>query len=752
MALRQETEQAGRRVNRNAPTGRAHARWRALAGLLFVVAFALGGMTPAAARADDQTASNAVASAESGAKANRQPIVLDEATAVVSDTSGYHLKATVTNVSDTAYEAGSLVLTVNPMYTFVSRTDMQEWAQEDGDIPAPSEIGRASVPALQPGQSATVTIDAAADAEALTSIVTWGPKPLLVSYLHDDDAQELRTFLTRSQAGMEGEATPAMRITMVMPLTSPHWTADTQAIDDMVATAVPDEDSSDDSSATAASDAVALDRDHERFDRTMDMALSRHTGLQTVADPTYLDALAVPPQVDALMQPADFDITAYAYHADAQGYAEAGVEDADWNAQAALDGYRSALGDDTAASDVVAWQGDGQWTLAALTEAKRQGYDVVVSTHDFESDETETVHTGNVVVPTEAGDVTVLVEQRELGQLAKGKATSRKAKAERSEAGRVARFVAQSAFYQMEQPYTQRNLLVCFDDDASADTVDRFMNAVESSTWLEQADLNTLIGAEPYAAGDDATAIVPESSGIKTEDAATLAGTLATLNAGRDDIVRFRDAVLTPAEADDEDGAKARERWIARLIDAHDELALHVLSAEDPASPSQDADDATASDATAQTRIDVLAGAQRLSSALLESVSLTPSEAVTMVSETASMPITIGNHTPFPVTLRVSSITDSPELVTSRHVDVSVAPDTEEQVTLTLRAATSTSTTAHVTLQDRDGVAFGTEQTTSISCLLKISDKTGFIIIGFAVALGLLGLWRQFHRKKDPDE
>ena len=29
---------------------------------------------------------------------------------------------------------------------------------------------------------------------------------------------------------------------------------------------------------------------------------------------------------------------------------------------------------------------------------------------------------------------------------------------------------------------------------------------------------------------------------------------------------------------------------------------------------------------------------------------------------------------------------------------------------------------------------------------------TGFIIIGFSLLLGLVGLWRQFHRKKDPDE
>jgi hypothetical protein len=29
---------------------------------------------------------------------------------------------------------------------------------------------------------------------------------------------------------------------------------------------------------------------------------------------------------------------------------------------------------------------------------------------------------------------------------------------------------------------------------------------------------------------------------------------------------------------------------------------------------------------------------------------------------------------------------------------------------------------------------------------------SGFVFIAIAIALGLLGLWRQFHRKKDPDE
>ena len=76
----------------------------------------------------------------------------------------------------------------------------------------------------------------------------------------------------------------------------------------------------------------------------------------------------------------------------------------------------------------------------------------------------------------------------------------------------------------------------------------------------------------------------------------------------------------------------------------------------------------------------------------------------------------------------------------------------EAQTTFRLRAATSGSAIASIALEDRVGVRFGQMQQTSISCILKISDMTGFIIIAAAVVLGLLGLWRQFHRKKDPDE
>ena len=134
------------------------------------------------------------------------------------------------------------------------------------------------------------------------------------------------------------------------------------------------------------------------------------------------------------------------------------------------------------------------------------------------------------------------------------------------------------------------------------------------------------------------------------------------------------------------------------------------------------------------------------------SVTITRIESITVVSETAKMPVTISNASPFPVHVRVSSITDSMEIVTSRFTDVEVPPRSEAQVTFTIRVSTSGSTNATVTLQDRGGIPFGAPQITAITSVLQISDMSGFVIIGSAVVLGLLGLWRQFHRKKDPDE
>ena len=730
-------------MSQNAP----HMLRRSIIGILSAVLFIACGlacMPSQAFAAQPQTA------ASTGTQ-HRQVLSLSEATAVVTDTSGYHLKVTITNTDSQQWQAGRLSLNINSDYTFTSRTDMQEWAQSQNMIPAPNELGSVAVPALAPGQSTTVAINAKADNAALTSIMTWGPKPLLAVYAHDDENVELRSFLTRSSAGLAAAQTPAMQITMVAPLSSSHWQVSNEALTAMVNNPVVSNSGNGQAAADAASSgaygkndnaAVTLNSNHTRFDRSLSDVLSRHSALQVIADPTYLNALNMPPKVSALMQPAAFDITAYAADGNTQRYTNAGVQNSMWNAKASLAQYRNAIGDNNATISTVAWQGKGHWTMDALTEARRHGYSAVISTADFEPSASDTVRTGTNVVTTDAGDITVLVEQRELSNLAQGSATSRKARAESSEAGRLARFVAQSAFYQMEQPYTQRNLLVNFGFNADAATLNSFMSAVESSPWLQATDLQTLCAATPLASDDDAQANVPRESDIGKDDAAFIDSAIAALSASRSDIIRFRDNIMKPdttATHDRDNGSTSDDRgtWINRILNAQSTMALRAFTADD-------------SDAALPNAM--VSSAQQLSGIVMNSIALTPSEAVTMVSETATMPVTVRNSTPFPAQVTVSSITDSSEIATSRRTTITVPAHAETQTTFRLRAATSGSAIASIALEDRVGVRFGQMQQTSISCILKISDMTGFIIIAAAVVLGLLGLWRQFHRKKDPDE
>ena len=730
-------------MSQNAP----HMLRRSIIGILSAVLFIACGlacMPSQAFAAQPQTA------ASTGTQ-HRQVLSLSEATAVVTDTSGYHLKVTITNTDSQQWQVGRLSLNINSDYTFTSRTDMQEWAQSQNMIPAPNELGSVAVPALAPGQSTTVAINAKADNAALTSIMTWGPKPLLAVYAHDDENVELRSFLTRSSAGLAAAQTPAMQITMVAPLSSSHWQVSNEALTAMVNNPVVSNSGNGQAAADAASSgaygkndnaAVTLNSNHTRFDRSLSDVLSRHSALQVIADPTYLNALNMPPKVSALMQPAAFDITAYAADGNTQRYTNAGVQNSMWNAKASLAQYRNAIGDNNATISTVAWQGKGHWTMDALTEARRHGYSAVISTADFEPSASDTVRTGTNVVTTDAGDITVLVEQRELSNLAQGSATSRKARAESSEAGRLARFVAQSAFYQMEQPYTQRNLLVNFGFNADAATLNSFMSAVESSPWLQATDLQTLCAATPLASDDDAQANVPRESDIGKDDAAFIDSAIAALSASRSDIIRFRDNIMKPdttATHDRDNGSTSDDRgtWINRILNAQSTMALRAFTADD-------------SDAALPNAM--VSSAQQLSGIVMNSIALTPSEAVTMVSETATMPVTVRNSTPFPAQVTVSSITDSSEIATSRRTTITVPAHAETQTTFRLRAATSGSTIASIALEDRVGVRFGQMQQTSISCILKVSDMTGFIIIAAAVVLGLLGLWRQFHRKKDPDE
>ncbi|NMM99242.1 DUF6049 family protein [Bifidobacterium olomucense] len=758
--------------------------------------------SPTLAKANDTddpaTATDGTTTSQAEAQADYD-ITIDQATPVVTAKSGYHITFTITNHTNQATEAGTAYLNTNLLFTFVSRTDMQNWAEHTAGIPTPDSLGTVQVPAIAANGSATASINVSTSQQTLAALASWGPKPLMLSYITGNQLlAALPTFLTRSSDGLTTAQTPAMNLTVAVPFTSSAWEVDEDAVKQRIAETDEAGDSSSSSSkqsddtstanndsgksavtedgkaaapatpkssekdgaqsspSSAGAGAVATDTVARAITLSgndadtageLGQTFAKHRSLQVVADPQYLQESAVQPSIAAIMQPSDFDITTYAAVGDDEAYRKAGISTEQWNADRATSLYEAS--GKTEESTPIAWQGSGPWTLDALTAARTQGYSTVIADASFDADQTDAVHTGTYVVNTDAGDVTVLKEQAVLGTLAKGQATSDTAAAETSDAGRLARLMAQSAFYQMEQPYTSRYLLMTFSRSDSAAWIDAVMSALEQASWLNLTDLDTMTQAEPYSV----------SSEVNVDDskAAEVTATHSTLNQlanSRADIMRMAGSILknelNSSEASSLDPqALARHdasstathtsdptAWIGSLLAIHDDMAVRALTG--------------AADTDASTRMTT--GAQTLASDLLNSVHINPSESVSVFSESAKMPITISNDLPYAVHIRVNSITDSMQIVTSRDAEVSIPAHSDAQVTFTIRVSTSGSTTAHVTMTDREGNSFGNTQNTAITSVMRISDASGFIIIGFAVLLGIVGLWRQFHRKKDPDE
>ena len=212
---------------------------------------------------------------------------INSSMAVLTDTSGYHLNATVTNTTGQEIPAGTLTLAMNAFYTFVSRNDIQDWSEGNGRIPTPQSVGQADVPALQPGASANVSIDADAHQESLAAINSWGPKPVLLSYsANGTPLAQSHTFVTRTGAGLHTPSTPALHITVAQPLAANGWTTDSKLLGQLV-------DEGGISSSKLAKIAMPSKDDDARL-KSLQQTFAKHDMLQVVGDPTYLQAMASP--------------------------------------------------------------------------------------------------------------------------------------------------------------------------------------------------------------------------------------------------------------------------------------------------------------------------------------------------------------------------------------------------------------------------------------------------------------------------
>ena len=762
MAVFQETEQAGLPLSTH-PHRHRHVKhlWQAMPRVLVVMLAASLALSLAVSTLSAPPAS--AEESESTDAAQEITLSIDDATPVVGGQTGYHISVKINNGSERPLEAGALSLLTNVRYTFTSRTDLNDWAQGAASLAVHDELGAVSTPAIEPGDSATVNIDVAAQDSRLVAITTWGPKPLLIQYeanAHDDaQTQRVRTtihsFLTRSTDGLNTVNTPAMDLTVAMPVTSDSWSSDDVAVDALLTdgtNSTGDQDEvSDRLDELGISNAVTPGEDENARMTALATLIEKYPQLQMVADPVLLAGVKQPPHVTGIMQPAGFDITQYAAISDPQVYESAGVSTSDWNTQRALDITPSSTDTDDMA--IYAWQGSGTWSLEALTSAREQGYTTVIADQHFDETDTSTVHTGKYEISTDAGEITVLAAQRELSTLAQGQATDDRANAEDSEAGRLSRFMAQSAFYQMEQPYVSRNLMVLLDSSTSHDNADALMNALEQASWLNLTSLTDLNAAatsthgeafEPLTNAEAQQAATDDESG-DGQTGMSVRTALDSLAQDRVNLTRVQSSILAsntdtdenedPSPSDDESSQHDDiQQWNDALKLLQSTLSLHALGMSDT------------------VRSNVVNASRNLTNQLLGGVSIDPSQKVTVVSETASMPITVRNSLPFDVDVTVSSVTDSMRIVTSPSAQVRVPAHGEAQATFTIRVATSSSAVATLTLQDREGNAFSKPEHTPITSSLQISDKSGLLIIALAVVLAIIGFYRQFNRVKDSDE
>lgn len=748
--------------------------------LLAAVLIAAGpSQAPASAAEQSPSASSSSASSSSSSSAsssdsatqtsttqsNTVNLLIESGTSfVITHNSGYKATVIIRNNTDQRMEAGTLEILTNPRYSFDSSLLMQEWADNSEGIDPrldhlPTVLGSAKVEAIDAGKSSTVTITVPANDGVMSLFTTWGPKPLDFKYSsRSADTVHMHSFVTRTQSGLNIEATPKLGVVMAMPLTSSQWKVGDSSVKRLL-TQRPSTASESELGITT------LSNDAKTEQTLLSSVLQRHTNIQTISDPDYLSSFTDQPRTTAIMQPEGFDIAAASVDYDGADWQSAGITPDSWNAERSLELYRSATGTDAGQANdpatgqttqadpaAIAWQSKASWSLKALTLAKQQGYGTVVAESDYEPDTPSAVHTSKMVVNTEAGAVTVLNTQRELSTLAQDTATSHTASAENTFTGRISRFIAQSALYQTEAPYEDRELLVSLGSSPDSEHLETLMTALESCSWLKFDSLSTLMKAKTYVGTDEANARAAKVAQPSGQDAQTVEDALRTLTSSREMIMRFESNVLDDANRSEQPKPSAStttligggdaqpkstltaKQWMNQILAAHDEMALKAFSSSSVQN-------------TIMTR-----GARQMAYQLYSGVSLAQPDAINIVSQSAKMPITIANNHPYAVRVRFASASDSGLFSTTHDGEVSVPPNSEVQDTVTVQVLQSGTANIHITLQDHEGNSFGAGVDARVTSVLQINDRSGYVILALAAVLGVVGLWRQFHRVKDPDE
>lgn len=750
-------------------------------------------------------------------------LTLAKATPIITASSGYQASVTITNKSSQAAQAGTLTLRTS-QYSLISSSNAQDWA-EGRYNPYLFDLAQVSVPALKRNSSVTVTVTLKADDRNLASLRNWGPKPLEVVYQaaaqpNSGEADprtgttlsaHLNTFVTRSHDGLDEFKTPQMALTVVMPVVATGWqvrtqTSDTASVNQknkkLAATlALVHDPMSTDFPLTLTKKAKAytlaqlkLLKDYPHLQSVVDPALlaslrEDNTPTSDKAPASRSVAISLYQAMSSISQPYSFDISRLTL--DPEGFEKAGVSADTWSVQAgdslasdfqssssSSSSQSSSTGENSGqskkteensssstpasvAKGAIAWEGSSSWTARSLETAARAGYKTVIANSARPVADDSIVETGHVVMNTAAGDVTVLVTQSTLTQLAEGQKTSEQALAENSDAGRLQRFIAQSAIFQMQQPYVQRNLLVSLGSRTSLANSRALLSALQSADWLKSGTLADLRqGATNVSAHFD---LAPDGNTAHTHAAST-ARQLSTLTKTLTTLSQLKKNVLVKASAKSSDNpgkedktdnpqplarqnAKSsaeddvtQDEWLAKLETSHMHLALASFASENADTQNGSAD------------LTALQADQKMNAELSNAVSIVKPSVINVFSESAQTPVTVTNRLPYPVKVKLAAQTDTQLTTVSSGKTLTVHENSEAQATLHVRVVGTSQTTLSIQVTDEQGNVLGEPQTTMLYTQLPLNDLSGDILIVLAVVLGIVGLRRQFTRKKDPDQ
>ncbi len=694
-----------------------------------------------------------------------------KSTSILTDKSGYHISLLLKNNSSKDFPEGKIQVTFNPWYTFMSRTDLQKWSQAESRIPTPQLIGEVSVPTLASGKSYSAQIDVDANSQNLSNIIYWGPKPVSITYSSLDFKHyySVKSFVTRANIGIKNVQTPPINVTLLMPIIakSSDWrfniskhniSPSINAISESQENLANPTTGSTTSSATNRK--IRLSKSSIKRITSLINLVQKHPKLQTIADPNTLKFSEPTFTPSVFMQNNGFNISRYAESENHVSYKLAGIGLDSWS-------KKSSVLENTTTKplniDSYAFQTGEKWTLRALEQAAANGYKTVVATSGFDPLASRfAVKNGVYEVQTSSGIVKVLSCQETLNELINGHFTSVQSAAESTSAGLLNRLAAQSAFYQMEQPYMPRHLLLTFSPDSSIPLIESVVSILEKSPWISLLDINSLTQSKAITKEHLGYSPVPKASSIEGKSLIASKAKINQLASDRMLVNQFINSILDcnelnhhkTSESDAQSLAKQNAKlkinqnsksWSENLIKLFDAMAQREL---DSTLNSSSQSNSSASKSQTQTKN----GTHDLAKMLISGINIIPPKDVTLVSETATMPITISNTNPYPISVYLTAYTNSMEIVTRRKTPVKIAANSESQVILPLRSTTSSKVKATFALEDRNHNVFSGTKETAITSTLQISDKSGTIIIIFAFALGALGLWRQFNRKKDPDE